>query len=281
MTTGFAESIRRIIPFRLRRFLRYGIRRSHRRDEDLEIQLKQLKDILKHEHGFLDVPPKALQVRVIGVYSPHFIESGRKAFETFKSVLARHGCDIQSSRLGPILDFGCGCGRVTRAFHRMLPSAELFGTDIDPEAIQWLRENNAPAARFSINGPLPPLEFPDDYFDLIYGISVFTHLPEPMQTAWLAELRRVLRRGSFLLTTTYGKQQHLVLNASNRQEFTQKGFFYVSEKVSTTDGLPDFYQTAFHSHDYIRRVWGGYFEVAGIEPLAVDGHSDLIVLRKR
>ena len=144
-----------------------------------------------------------------------------------------------------------------------------------------MRENNAPAARFSINGPLPPLEFPDDYFDLIYGISVFTHLPEPMQTAWLAELRRVLRRGSFLLTTTYGKQQHLVLNASNRQEFTQKGFFYVSEKVSTTDGLPDFYQTAFHSHDYIRRVWGEYFEVAGIEPLAVDGHSDLIVLRKR
>jgi ubiquinone/menaquinone biosynthesis C-methylase UbiE len=279
MATGISESIRRIIPFRVRRLLRSGIvlRPSHA--EDFEIQLKQLQDILRHEHQFVPPPPKSLQVRVLGLYSPDFVESGWQTFQTFANALAKVGCYINSCE--NVLDFGCGCGRVIRAFHQMSPQSKLFGTDIDPEAIQWLRSNYPRFGIFSLNSELPPLPFGDDSFDLIYSISVFTHLPEKMQLEWLAELRRVSKPGGFILATTYDQNRYSVLNVANRTEFLKKGFCYVHEEVPTTDGLPAFYQTTFHSHDYIRRVWADFFEVVDIEPLAVDGHSDLVVLRRR
>ena len=272
--------MRRIIPYRLRNLLRNGLKRpflSHK--TDVEMELQQLKDILRSEHGFIPPPPKTLQVRVLGVYTPHFIESGWNTYDLFDRILAKAGCAIRSCET--VLDFGCGCGRVIRAFHQLSPRAKLYGTDIDPEAIQWLSENYRQFAHFAVNGGLPPLGYGDNSFDLIYSISVFTHLPESMQLAWLEELKRVSRPGAFVLASVHGEKQFSMMNASNRAEFMQKGFCYVEEKVATTPGLPSFYQTTFHSHEYIRRVWGQYFEVAGIESLVVDGHSDLVVLKKR
>jgi len=266
-----------MVPYRLRQFLRNRHPRLSQAD-DHEVELRQLKDILRREHGFVPAPPKALQVRVLGLYSPHFIESGWQTFQVFQQHLARVGCAIESC--GTVFDFGCGCGRVIRAFHQMSPQAKLYGTDIDPEAIEWLNENYQKFGTFSRNPDLPPLSFGNDAFDLIYSISVFTHLPEKMQLAWLEDLRRVTKPGGFILATTFDQSRHLVLNPSNRAEFADKGFCYIHENVSTTDGLPAFYQTAFHSHDYIRRVWGEFFEVVAIEPHAVDGHSDLVILKK-
>jgi cyclopropane fatty-acyl-phospholipid synthase-like methyltransferase len=245
---------------------------------DLQIEIKQIKDILRHEHAFVAAPPKKLQMRVIGLYSPHFIESGYRTFGIFEQMLASAGLRIQSCHT--VLDFGCGCGRLIRAFHTSMPEAELFGTEIDAEAVQWLNENYQRFGMFSVNGHLPPLHHESERFDLIYGVSVFTHLPETMQLAWLAELHRVAKRGCLLLLTVYNEEQHRVLNASNRAKLATSGFCYIEESVSTTEGLPVFYQTAFHSHEYIRRVWGAYFEVLQIEPQALESHSDLVLLRK-
>jgi ubiquinone/menaquinone biosynthesis C-methylase UbiE len=280
MAAGLSESMRRMIPYRLRNLLRNGFKQPLlSRENDVETEMRQLKDILRREHGFIPPPPKSLQVRVIGLYSPHFIESGWQTFDVFDRALARAGCAIRSCET--VLDFGCGCGRVIRAFHQMSPRARLYGSDIDAEAIQWLSENYRQFAHFGVNAGLPPLGYGDNAFDLIYSISVFTHLPESMQLAWLEELRRVSKQGGFVLATVHGEEQYSMLNASNRVAFEEKGFCYVGEKVSTTPGLPSFYQTTFHSHEYIRRVWSQYFEVVNIESLMVDGHSDLVILKKR
>ena len=279
MPMGMIELIRRMIPFRVRRFLRTCIRGAVGPSmTDAEIEAKQRRDIQRYEDGNIPPPPKKLQVRVIGLYSPHFIESGWHTFNVFEQALAKAGRPIRSFE--SVLDFGCGCGRVTRSFRQMSPHAKLFGSDVDGEAIHWLNQNYHTFAEFSVNGPMPPLRFENETFDLIYCISVFTHLPEDMQRAWLAELQRVARRNAIVLLTVYGQKQYLDLNASNRAEFLKRGFYYVHERVSTTEGLPSFYQTAFHSHEYVRSVWGEYFEVLNIEPLAIDSHSDLIVLRK-
>lgn len=219
-----------------------------------------------------------MQTRVIGLYSPHFIESGWRTIRIFEQVLATVGIAINTCET--VLDFGCGCGRVIRAIHHSIPKANLFGTEIDAEAVQWLNENYQQFGNFSVNGPLPPLAFDDERFDLIYCISVFTHLPETMQRAWLAELHRVAKRGSVLLVTTYNEERHRALNSFNRAELVKKGFVYIEETIPTTEGLPVFYQTAFHSHEYIRRVWGEYFEILYIEPQALESHSDLVLLRK-
>jgi hypothetical protein len=45
--------------------------------------------------------------------------------------------------------------------------------------------------------------------------------------------------------------------------------------------LPDFYQTAFHTHEYIRREWSRHFEVVAIHAKGVGNHQDAVLVRKR
>lgn len=65
----------------------------------------------------------------------------------------------------------------------MIDKAEFYGSDIDPEAIAWCKEHHADLAQFVVTPTSPPLPFEDNYFDFIYSISVFTHMPEEMELA--------------------------------------------------------------------------------------------------
>lgn len=47
----------------------------------------------------------------------------------------------------------------------------------------------------------PPLPYGDAQFDLVYALSVFTHMHEENARAWLAELARVVRPGGLALLT--------------------------------------------------------------------------------
>lgn len=74
-----------------------------------------------------------------------------------------------------ILDFGCGSGRVTR-YWRDSPAA-VHGTDYTPDLIRWC-ERNLSFGKFQVNRADPLLGYPNDSFDLVYALSVFTHLAE-------------------------------------------------------------------------------------------------------
>jgi len=52
---------------------------------------------------------------------------------------------------------------------------------------------------------VPGLPYPDGHFDLVYAMSVFTHIVEDW-AGWLLELRRVLAPGGILLATVIGPQ---------------------------------------------------------------------------
>lgn len=180
---------------------------------------------------------------------------------------------------GRVLDFGCGCGRVARCVRVLSEDLDLIGSDIDPEAIAWGHNNLATIGRFIMNPHLPPLPFPDRSFDLVYSVSVFTHLPEDMQFAWLAELARVSRPGGYQVHSIHGEELADRLSEANRRRLRQKGFAYVTG--SGTHGLPAFYQTAFHTDDYIRSRWSAHFDVVSIHSRGMAGDQNLVVLRRR
>jgi ubiquinone/menaquinone biosynthesis C-methylase UbiE len=92
---------------------------------------------------------------------------------------------------------------------------------------------------FSVNASDPPLSFGAESFDFIYSISVFTHLPEEMQIAWLREMHRIAKVGATLVLTTHGDT---LLDGDARSNLADKGFVYVVG--SGTVGLPEFYQIA-------------------------------------
>jgi len=166
----------------------------------------------------LPVPPGRLRVRVAWTGDASwFLESGRRAEASIRAALARQG--TAPEELGALLDFGCGCGRVTRRW-ASLDGVGVAGSDTSVDAVAWCRRN-LPFARFSVNGPAPPLAFADESFDLVYALSVFTHLEEEAQLAWMRELRRVLRPGGLLLVTTHGAAYVDRLTQGERARFAR------------------------------------------------------------
>jgi len=257
------------------RDLGLAIERLEAGRRDLEIRLGQLEDILARETGLLPLPPKHLQERVVGVYVPEFFASGYQMCGQFNDVLGKAGKEL--SDFTDILDFGCGCGRTLRALAELMPSARLSGTDIDPEAIQWLKDNYDSIARFEVNTPLPPMPFDDDSFDLVLSVSVFTHLPEEMQFAWLEDTARVTRPGGYMIHTIRAENCFEQITEAQRAAVRENGFLFID--VMDTDGLPDFYRTTYHSHDYVRKEWGRYFEIVDILEYGVSHNQDAVLIK--
>jgi len=161
-----------------------------------------------------------------------------------------------------VLDFGCGSARVLRWFRDLSQTCRFSGTDINAEAIEWCTRHIS-FAEFSTNGPRPPLPFDNDTFDLIYGISVVTHLDEELQLAWMSELQRLVRPGGILILTIHGDEiTTWNLSAAEKARYAQTGHLYkrVAEHGGM-DGLPDFYQVAYHTREYIETVWSRYFRL--------------------
>jgi SAM-dependent methyltransferase len=157
-----------------------------------------------------------------------------------------------------VCEWGCGPARVIRHLVN-LPGhgkVELFGTDYDEETIRWCREN-IPDISFLKNGLTPPLPFSTDSLDVVYAISVLTHLSEEMQLAWVRELFRVLRPNGILIVTTNG---NLV---SNDKLLPHEKALYEDGKLVTRDkdkeGAKLF--SAFHPPEYIKQVFFKDFDI--------------------
>jgi SAM-dependent methyltransferase len=240
--------------------------------EDLKRQGDEHRARLHKTKYQLPVPPENLRLRVHGTSDEvTFLSHGAQLASGIQQLLAAHGLRFDS--FTRILDFGCGCGRVLRFFEDRPSSCKLFGTDIDSEAIQWCNGNLASLATFATNRDQPPLGYENNYFDFIYSISVFTHLPEALQFLWLEELRRISKPSAVLLLTVHGERLFRKAPKASRPELNRVGFCHV--KCGSTSGLPDYYQTTFHSHDYIRRRWSTFFNIKTIAPL---GDQDAVLL---
>ncbi len=249
------------------------------RISDLETSSAEMQAVIKQMGGFL-LPPPHLQDRVAAYSGPFFIEHGESLLGFLEAALGALGKDLTS--FPAVLDFGCGCARVLRAYHyRSSPSQRLCGTDIDVETIEWCRANYANMAEFSLNAEAPPMSYADETFDLVYSVSVFTHLPEDMQLTWLRELQRVTKVGGYLLLTTFNEKSFEEgLPAESREEAREAGFFY-NDQGPETQGLPDFYRQSYHTAAYIRSHWSEYFDVLDIRERAVDDLQDIVVCRRR
>jgi SAM-dependent methyltransferase len=224
------------------------------------------------------LPPALMRFKVRGSPSGDaFAQIGRNCARDIDAALTRFGCSLAAH--GSILDFGCGCGGTLVWLRDLAPAASISGTDIDAQAIEWCRAN-LPFATFATNGALPPLAYPDASFDLVYAISVFTHLDEDYQLRWLQELRRIVKPGGTCLVTLHGPNTWNEMPAQDQKTLAQRGFVFI--RTDATRGLfPDWYQNAFHSRAYVETTFSKYFDVVGFLPRGLDNHQDIVVLGRR
>ena len=214
------------------------------------------------------LPSRRLMVRVAGTGDADwFLRSGRAGFDA----IAAHA---PLAELDAVLDFGCGCGRVTRWWSDF--PGTIAGSDVSGAAIAWCRAN-LPFARFETNALAPPLVFDDESFDLVYALSVFTHLTADLQLAWRDELRRVLRPGGRLLLTTHGSSYVPRLTAEERGQFENGDLVTRWAEVAGSNLC-----SAYHPERYLRDTFANGFAFVALEPEGARGNptQDLVLLRK-
>jgi SAM-dependent methyltransferase len=140
--------------------------------------------------------------------------------------------------------------------------------------VRWC-ERNVQHARVSKNELSPPLDYESGSFDLCYAVSVFTHLTEAMQDAWLSELKRVIRPGGILLVTLSGEGD-LVRTTPAEQDRFRKGEVVVVDGGYAGTNICG----AYHPESYVRKKWSRYFKVLAFVPEGAKGcpRQDLYVL---
>ena len=232
-----------------------------------------------------DLPDEDRRFRVVADRDPdRFLLSGATDYQRIdRAVRACTGKHVHE--FGRVLDWGVGCARLARHFPQERAATVLAGCDIDHDNITWCCAHLP--GTFVGCSMSPPLPFDGESFDLVYSVSVFTHLRERMQLRWLEELSRVMRPGALLLTTIHGQTAIDFSRyppseyARVQAEVTAKGIVFTGDNTQL-DGHAEHggeYVNVLHGADYVRRVWGRMFEVAHILPGYIL-HHDLVILRK-
>ena len=206
----------------------------------------------------LPLPPADLRVLVDGHADPDsFIRDSAACATAVRGTLEQSGIDMTS--LGRILDFGCGCGRVARHWAN-LRGPELHGCDYNPRLVQWCSEN-LPFMTVVRNSLEPPAPYEGDRFDLVYAVSIFTHLTEPLQHAWITEYARILKPGGLLLLTTHGDGFRHLLSPTELAEYDAGQLVVQRPYVEGTNAC-----TAYHPYPYVERALLGDFTVLSFTP---------------
>jgi ubiquinone/menaquinone biosynthesis C-methylase UbiE len=229
--------------------------------------------------GFAHLPPAALRFRVHGDVDLHsFLQSGRHCSQDIRAALARVGKAVES--FGEILDFGCGCGRTAIWFSNTGKSVHLSGTDIDTAAIDWCRQCLA-FATFEVNQPTPPLRYQAHSFDLVYALSVFTHLNEDYQLLWLRELQRVTKPKGFVLLSLHGSYYWSQMPPREIEEIKSKGLLFLQAPKPMQGLFPEWYQNAYHSPEYVFSTYAQYFDILAYIPQGLDDCQDMVLMQRR
>jgi SAM-dependent methyltransferase len=226
--------------------------------------------------GGLPMPPARLRAQIGPLHADpaFFLRSGRQHADLIRDLLEETGTSIDE--VDSLLDWGCGCGRVLRHWSD-LSSTRAAGCDIDARMVAWCVEN-LPFAEVAVTELEPPLPYADSSFGFVYAFSVFTHLSEDLQHAWIRESARVLRSGGYLLLSTLGERYASLdrLNGDERARFARGELVVLYERSAGTSLC-----SAYHPPDYVRRELAQGFDVIAFRPAGDAGGHDIHLLRKQ
>ncbi len=240
----------------------------------------------------ISTPPAQLMVRALGNASPEFYRAdGLKSFSEFFDAVSRQR---EFASIRRMLDWGCGCGRVTVHFLLDGTIPEVSGCDIDGEAIAWCQQH-LPVGEFQRIEPYPPTPYPDQSFDLVIAYSVFTHLSRDQQNAWLAEMRRIISPGGLFIASVHGTfATAFAFPPTGLGRFVPRLRDRFIPHTILRDGIVDttvdhaldgvapesYYRGVFQTPEHTIREWSKFFEILEYTEGGVGNFQDLVVMRR-
>jgi len=148
-------------------------------------------------------PSEELQRSFVGSAGEHTLREAHNFYRIVKGY--SQSCGHPLTPASTVLDFGCGWGRMLRFFLKDVRAGNLNGMDVDPDVIA-LCQRLFQQGRFQVCNPRPPVQLPEESYDVIYLYSVFSHLNEEVQLQWANEFARLLKPGGILLATTQARR---------------------------------------------------------------------------
>ncbi|MDQ0378093.1 methyltransferase domain-containing protein [Amycolatopsis thermophila] len=184
-----------------------------------------------------------------------------------------------------VLDFGCGYGRVLRAFRVAFPAAELIASDIELDGVDH-------CVRFFGATGLPASVRIDEIpqvsdIDLIWSGSVLTHLDIEAWDALLGYFERALAPGGVAVVTTHGRRVawrmanggEYGLTAEDHDrvlaDYRSRGFGYADYPGQPGYGISLSTPAWVTGHVLTARL-----RLAGYIEAGWDGHQDVLILVK-
>jgi ubiquinone/menaquinone biosynthesis C-methylase UbiE len=218
-------------------WLRYYIQKYQNRAENRDFKLKNPNVIL---------PPDYLIYESFQMNYKKYYTDGVISAKLMKSLFEKH-LELKNKK---ILDWGCGPSRIVRHFPELIGNnCEYFGTDYNKKTIDWCTKN-IKGVQFNHNTLEAKLPYENDYFDVIYGISIFTHLSEKLHYDWYNELYRVLKPNGIMVLTTQGDNFKIKLT-DNELENYNKDELIVRGQVK--EGHRTY--SAFHPKEFMKKLF--------------------------
>lgn len=150
-------------------------------------------------------------------------------------------------RCNSFLEFACGHGRFTRHLARAVGPARLAVSDVVPGSVEFLQDTLGVDGFYSTLSP-EHLAIPQKY-EVIFVLSLFSHLPFSAWGPWIAKLHGALAPGGVLVFTTHGesfaKQEGVQLEPDGTR-------FFSSSESTALEGAQ--YGTAFAAAETVRGI---------------------------
>ena len=122
--------------------------------------------------------------------SGEFFTTGEREAERVLAMCRSHALNVSS---GKLLDFGCGVGRMTRAFSNFF--ASCVGIDVSNNMVSLAKRFNTdrPQCDFIVSDNVQ-LPFASKSFDFVFSVLVLQHLPtKKMILNYIAEFIRIAK----------------------------------------------------------------------------------------
>lgn len=242
------------------------------------------------------IPPQELRSITAAADLPVFLWTGlvdmERVMTLYRDLAGPDGTDDPA-----ILDFGCGCGRMLRFLNNYPLPGSVHACEVNAEHVRWCQVNLASVKTLKCDA-LPPLPYKERTFNLVYSLSVFTHLSESAAGNWISEMRRILAPGGILIATTHGPTALEVIRDSDAhqkmfklerqyvvdtiKDFKERQFVfsqYDRDTLAAAKAGQD-YGNAFIHPDYIYNIWATEdFKLLQYLPGGLRGWQDIAVLQ--
>lgn len=228
--------------------------------------LDPLDGIVRASRGLWHFPAYSKRVRSNGLRGQF---GGRRFEQEGKTILELLRTHASLEPASSVLEIGCGCGRAAHALARFLAPGTYTGMDIERVSLnacmrsrllqrcrfhfEWMDVHNR---EYNPTGAVPAASyrFPrgDASFDVIFLISVFTHMLPADVVNYVGEISRMLRRGGRCLLTTF-LMDHGCEGRNLSFRFTDGPCSYEREELpETAVGYPSrFLLDAFRAHGVV------------------------------